>query len=116
VELLFAEAKQWHGLVRFRLRTLAKVNQEALLIASVQNLKRLLGAATARPLPPAACAEAAVRPSAPIYRKSPHFRCVTHRQCIFQHAGTFQRFKPAYSYSRGLRKYSVSQASPRRHL
>ena len=42
VEPLFAEAKDWHGLRRFRLRGLVKVNGEALLIAAGQNLKRLL--------------------------------------------------------------------------
>ena len=42
VEPLFAEAKAWHGLRRFRLRGLAKVNGEALLVAAGQNLKRLL--------------------------------------------------------------------------
>lgn len=42
VEPLFAEAKAWHGLRRFRLRGLAKVNTEALLTATGQNLKRLL--------------------------------------------------------------------------
>ena len=42
VEPLFAEAKDWHGLRRFRLRGLEKVNSEALLIAAGQNLKRLL--------------------------------------------------------------------------
>jgi transposase len=42
VEPLFAEAKEWHGLRRFRLRGLTKVNGEALLIAAGQNLKRLL--------------------------------------------------------------------------
>ena len=42
VEPLFAEAKDWHGLRRFRLRGLPKVNGEALLIAAGQNLKRLL--------------------------------------------------------------------------
>ena len=42
VEPLFAEAKDWHGLRRFRLRGLEKVNGEALLIAAGQNLKRLL--------------------------------------------------------------------------
>jgi hypothetical protein len=34
VEPLFAEAKDWHGLRRFRLRGLQKVNGEALLIAA----------------------------------------------------------------------------------
>jgi hypothetical protein len=42
VEPLFAEAKDWHGLRRFRLRGLEKANGEALLIAAGQNLKRLL--------------------------------------------------------------------------
>ena len=42
VEPLFAEAKEWHGLRRFRLRGLEKVNGEAVLIAAGQNLKRLL--------------------------------------------------------------------------
>ncbi len=42
VEPLFAEAKDWHGMRRFRLRLLWRVNCEALLIASGQNLKRLL--------------------------------------------------------------------------
>jgi transposase len=42
VEPLFAEAKAWHGLRRFRLRGLEQVNREALLIAAGQNLKRLL--------------------------------------------------------------------------
>jgi Transposase DDE domain len=42
VEPLFAEAKDWHGLRRFRLRTLEKVNVETLLIGAGQNIKRLL--------------------------------------------------------------------------
>jgi hypothetical protein len=42
VEPLFAEAKDWHGLRRFRLRRLRQVNGSALLTASGQNLKRLL--------------------------------------------------------------------------
>jgi hypothetical protein len=41
---LFAEAKDWHGLRRFRLRRLEKVNIEALLIACRQNIKRLVAA------------------------------------------------------------------------
>ncbi|GAC1466917.1 MAG: hypothetical protein PVSMB1_16100 [Gemmatimonadaceae bacterium] len=45
VEPLFAEAKNWHGLRRFRLRGLLRVNGEALLTASGQNLKRLLSKA-----------------------------------------------------------------------
>ena len=42
VEPLFAEAKDWHGMRRFRLRRLWRVNCEALLIAAGQNLKWLL--------------------------------------------------------------------------
>jgi len=42
VEPLFAEAKDGHGLRRFRLRRLRKVNTEALVTATEQNLKRLL--------------------------------------------------------------------------
>ena len=40
IEPLFGEAKEWHGFGRFR--GLEKVNSEALMIASGQNVKRLL--------------------------------------------------------------------------
>ncbi len=42
IEPLFGEGKQWHGLRRFRLRRLWRVNTEALLIGAGLNLKRLL--------------------------------------------------------------------------
>ena len=42
LEPLFGEAKVLHGLRRFRLRGLHKVNTEGLMVASGQNLKRLL--------------------------------------------------------------------------
>ena len=42
VEPLFAEGKQWHGMRRFRLRRLWRVNCEGLMRAAGQNLKRLL--------------------------------------------------------------------------
>jgi len=42
LEPLFGEAKAVHGLRRFRLRGLEKVNMEALMTAAGQNLKRLL--------------------------------------------------------------------------
>lgn len=45
VEGLFAEAKQWHGFHRFRLRGLANVNIQALLVAAGQHRKRWLQAA-----------------------------------------------------------------------
>jgi hypothetical protein len=41
-EPLFAEAKLWHVMRRFRLRRLWRVNIEALMVATAQNLKRLL--------------------------------------------------------------------------
>ena len=53
VEPLFAEVKDWHGSRRFRLRTLEKVNAGALLIAAVQNTKRLLAYARRGPRRPA---------------------------------------------------------------
>jgi hypothetical protein len=42
VEPLFAEAKEWHGLRRLRLRGLMNANIQGLLIATGQNLKRFL--------------------------------------------------------------------------
>ena len=42
VEPPFAEAKCWHGMDRFRLRGLERVNAEAGLVATGQNIKRLL--------------------------------------------------------------------------
>jgi hypothetical protein len=44
VEPLFGEAKDWHGLRRFRRRGLTKVTSEALLVAAGQNLKHWLTA------------------------------------------------------------------------
>ena len=44
VEPLFAEAKDWHGLRRLRLRGLETANIQGLLIAAGRNLKRLLAA------------------------------------------------------------------------
>jgi hypothetical protein len=44
VEPLFAEAKEWHGLRRLRLRGLRNANVQGLLIAAGQNLKRFLAA------------------------------------------------------------------------
>ncbi len=66
VEPLFGEGKQWHGLGRFRLKRLRRVNIEAQLVATGQNLKRLLswrgwgkrhfpGGAAGVALPPLLC-------------------------------------------------------------
>ncbi len=82
VEPLFAEAKDWHGLRRFRLRGLENVNTEALLTAAGQNVKRLV---TARDRGPRHFAQAAaLRPTASVGRSGRHFRSrhpVSHRGC-----------------------------------
>jgi len=70
VEPLFGEAKDWHGLRRFRLRRLEKVNIEALLIASGQNIKRLVAARGRGPRKLAQAA--ALRPPDPVSRCRPH--------------------------------------------
>ncbi len=73
VEPLFAEAKDWHGLRRFRLRGLDNVNIEALLIAAGQNLKRWLAASGwGRRWGPAGCL---VVPTAPPV-VSPLLKCM----------------------------------------
>ena len=70
VEPLFGEAKEWHGLRRFRLRRLEKVNIETLLIASGQNIKRLVAA---RERGPRKRAQAqALRPPDPVSRCRSH--------------------------------------------
>ncbi len=60
IEPLFAEGKLWHGMRRFRTRTLAKTNTEALMIAAGQNVKRLLSFEGRRPKK--AAQAAALRP------------------------------------------------------
>ena len=63
VEPLFGEAVAWQGLARCKLRGLVKVNSESLLIASGQNLKRLLAArGWRRRLGPTGAQRLAVRP------------------------------------------------------
>jgi len=64
VEPLFAEAKEWHGLHRFRLRGLQNVNVEGLLVAAGQNLKRFL-AATGWGRRHAPCGSLMARPESP---------------------------------------------------
>jgi transposase len=70
VEPLFGEAKDWHGLRRFRLRRSEKVNIEALLIASGQNIKRLVAARDQGPRKLAQAA--ALRPPDPVSRCRSH--------------------------------------------
>jgi hypothetical protein len=70
VESLFAEAKDRHGLRRFRLSRLEKLDAEALLIASCQNVERLLTFGTRRPRREtrAAALRASMRPSSYVLR------------------------------------------------
>jgi len=72
VEPLFGEAKEWHGMRRFRLRRLEKVNVEALVIACGQNVKRLLAFGGRRPKLPAQAA--ALRPPAATVRETSRAR------------------------------------------
>jgi hypothetical protein len=92
VEPLFGEAKDWHGLRRFRLRRLEKVNTEALLKAAGQNLKRLLAFGKRGPKRPAQVV--ALRQPAPNPYEGRGVR--RHRQRhprrpvrVFQHPGVF---------------------------
>jgi len=75
VEPLFAEAKDRHGMRRFRLRRLERVNAEALLIASGQNVKRLLAFGCRRPrrTPQAAALQPPWHPALPARRATRRF-------------------------------------------
>jgi len=86
VEPLFAEAKRWHGMRQFRLRGLGKVNSEALLVASVQNLKRLMGQRHCGGAPVIGGVEA--RGNGGLMGGIRHSRCLplAPRPALFQHA------------------------------
>jgi transposase len=93
VEPMFAEAKEWHGMRRFRLRRLWRVNVEALVIAAGQNIKRLL---TFRGRGPRRLAQAqALRPPAPTPSANGRLlgshrrRRSTPLSRVFQQAGPF---------------------------
>jgi transposase len=97
VEPLFGEAKEWHGARRFRLRRLEKVNSEALMVASGQNVKRLLAFGSRGPRRPAQVA-ALRRPEAG--RRGFHeirkhrWRCpCSPTKILFQHAVTFHALR-----------------------
>ncbi len=78
IEPLFAEGKLWHGMRRFRTRTLAKTNAEALTIAAGQNVKRLLSFGDRRPKKLAQAA--ALRPTARPLPNLGHRRRRAHRR------------------------------------
>ena len=67
---MFGKAKDWHGMRRFRLRRLEKVNVEALPIASGRNIKRLVAAWERGPRESAQAV--ALRPPAPVSRCRSH--------------------------------------------
>jgi transposase len=76
IEPLFAEAKQWHGMERMRLRTLERANCEILVTASGQNVKRLMqfGGRPGRP-----AQVAALRPPT---RPPLHLDCQRYGGCL----------------------------------
>jgi len=78
IEPLFAEGKLWHGMRRFRTRTLEKTNAEALTIAAGQNVKRLLAFRGRGPKKLAQAA--ALRPPARPLSDLPRHRFVVHRR------------------------------------
>ena len=78
IEPLFAEGKLWHGMRRFRTRTLKKVNTEALMAATGQNIKRLL--AFGRRGPEKLAQAAALRPPARLRLGGAHRRSGDHRR------------------------------------
>ena len=89
----FAEAKRWHGMDRFRLRGLERVNAETLLVAAGQNIKKLLRFGDRRPRKPAQVA--ALRPPIAARLDSRRFRRHRSRwsrgpaKPILQHSGVF---------------------------
>jgi transposase len=93
VEPMFGEAKEWHGMRRFRLRRLWRVNAEAMVIATGQNIKRLLTFWSRGPRklaqvealrPPAPTSSANSRPLRGSHRRRPH-----RSSRVFQRAGVF---------------------------
>lgn len=78
IEPLFAEGKLWHGMRRFRTRTLEKVNTEALMMATGQNVKRLL--AFGRRGPKKMAQAAALRPPARLRLDGARRRFGDHRR------------------------------------
>jgi hypothetical protein len=92
VEPMFAEAKEWHGMRRFRLRRLWRVNVEALVIAAGQNIKRLL---TFSGMGPRRLAQAqALRPPAPISSVNGRLLRGSHRRRSHRSPRVFQQADP----------------------
>ncbi len=89
IEPLFGEAKQWHGLERMRLRMLERGNCEVLVVASGQNVKRLLTFGRRGPRKPAQAA--ALRPSErPLHPLNGHRHRIP-RRAFTRYRGVFQQ-------------------------
>lgn len=108
IEPMFAEAKQWHGMERVRLRTLERVNCEVLVTAAGQNVKRLLTFGPRRPKRTAQAA--ALRPPGKRLLRSVHRPAATRR-------GVFQRVAQNGTVVPGSRKVcSPVDAGSRRRV
>jgi transposase len=94
VEPLFGEAKEWHGMRRFRLRRLEKVNIEALLIASGQNVKRVLAFGGRRPKKLAQAA--ALRPPSARSHKN---------RCAREHRSSRSSWRPTKEFFNTLDRF-----------
>ena len=92
VEPMFGEAKEWHGMRRFRLRRLWRVNAEALVIATGQNIKRLLTFSGRRPKN--LVQAAALRPPALTPSADSRLLRSSHRRRSSPLPGVFQRADP----------------------
>ena len=95
----FAEAKRWHGMDRFRLRGLERVNVEALVVAAGQNIKRLLHFGERRPKGPAQVA--ALRPPTALEFEFRRF---------WRHHAGWPHKVPRSPFCNTLRRYLVRSA------
>jgi hypothetical protein len=102
IEPLFAEGKLWHGMRRFRTRTLAKTNAEALTIAAGQNVKRLLSFEGRRPKKLAQAAALRL-PTRPRYPPRPPQTQGLHRRKQCQAPPLFNRLERFLSNGRRSR-------------
>ncbi len=93
VEPLFAEAKSWHGMRRFGLRTLKRVNAEAPLNAAGQNVKRLVAFGRRGPQEPVQMAPPAPGVAPNHYYEFHHVREHRKRR-LWPQRGLFNTLRP----------------------
>jgi hypothetical protein len=105
VEPMFGEAKEWHGMRRFRLRTLWRVNAEALMIATGQNIKRLLSFSGRGPRKLAQAQ--ALRPPAPTSWANSRLLRGSHRR---RSTPLLARFSTGWGVLRSWALYSLESA------